>query len=85
MSDQPTDSGNGASAPGGDPQQQQPKMQVLGQFIRDLSFENVLASPFPQRKTLVYGSGVFEYPGLGPKAWVTIREEELDLPSRASF
>lgn len=32
------ETGNGASAA----QQPQPKMQILGQFIRDLSFENVL-------------------------------------------
>ena len=47
MSDQPTENGNGngngAAAPSGDAQQQPPKMQVLGQFIRDLSFENILA------------------------------------------
>ncbi|SDI77443.1 protein-export chaperone SecB [Aliiruegeria lutimaris] len=42
MSDQPTDSGatpqDGAQQPPA-----QPKMQVLGQFIRDLSFENIVA------------------------------------------
>lgn len=43
MSDQPSENGNGAAAPNGDAQQQPPKMQVLGQFIRDLSFENILA------------------------------------------
>jgi hypothetical protein len=36
-----------------------------------------LQTDCPQRKTLVYGSGVFEYPGLGPEAWVSMREEEL--------
>ena len=39
MSDTPA--GNGAAAPDATPQT--PKMQVLGQFIRDLSFENILA------------------------------------------
>ena len=38
-----------------------------------------LQTDCPQRKTLVYGSGVFEYPGLGPQAWVSMREEELKL------
>ena len=45
MSDTPTDSspagGNGQA--GAAPQQGQVKMQVLGQYIRDLSFENVVA------------------------------------------
>ena len=35
------DVGNGAAAP--QPQTPQVKMQVLGQFIRDLSFENIVA------------------------------------------
>jgi preprotein translocase subunit SecB len=42
------ETGNGAPQPGaqGNEAQQpaQPRMQVLGQFIRDLSFENVLAT-----------------------------------------
>lgn len=40
------DNGNGeVKAPAGEAPQQmvQPKMQILGQFIRDMSFENVLA------------------------------------------
>ncbi|NDR57547.1 protein-export chaperone SecB [Aliiruegeria sabulilitoris] len=42
MSDQPTE--NGATPQGGAQQPPaQPKMQVLGQFIRDLSFENIVA------------------------------------------
>ncbi|MFV0336354.1 MAG: protein-export chaperone SecB [Tropicimonas sp.] len=42
MTDQPTE--NGTTPEGTDQQQAaQPKMQVLGQFIRDLSFENVVA------------------------------------------
>lgn len=41
MSDQPTDTG---TATDGAPKQPvQPKMQVLGQYIRDLSFENIVA------------------------------------------
>ena len=42
MSDQPTENG---AAPEGEAQSQpaQPKMQVLGQYIRDLSFENIVA------------------------------------------
>ncbi|MEM8955790.1 MAG: hypothetical protein AAGD22_16670 [Verrucomicrobiota bacterium] len=43
-----------------------------------------LQTDCPQRKTLVYGSGVFEYPGLGPRAWVSVREEELSRPARGS-
>ena len=37
---------NGATAPttpDQQPQQQAPKMQILGQFIRDMSFENIVA------------------------------------------
>ncbi|MDV7141284.1 protein-export chaperone SecB [Tropicimonas sp. TH_r6] len=42
MSDQPSDTG---AAPDGAAQQPpaQPKMQVLGQYIRDMSFENIVA------------------------------------------
>ncbi|MFV0360949.1 protein-export chaperone SecB [Tropicimonas sp.] len=36
MSDTPNENGNGA-------QPQQPVMRILGQFIRDLSFENIVA------------------------------------------
>jgi preprotein translocase subunit SecB len=47
MSDTPTDGAQGAPAGGngqaGGAQQPQVKMQVLGQYIRDLSFENVVA------------------------------------------
>jgi preprotein translocase subunit SecB len=49
MSDTPTGNGpteGAGTAEGGQPQaqgQQQPKMQVLGQYIRDLSFENAVA------------------------------------------
>jgi preprotein translocase subunit SecB len=47
MSDTPTDSGTpqngGAPAQQAGGQQPQVKMQVLGQYIRDLSFENVVA------------------------------------------
>ncbi len=42
MSDQPTENGT-APEDGNQQQPIQPKMQVLGQFIRDLSFENVVA------------------------------------------
>ncbi len=42
MSDHPTE--NGQMPEGAHPQEiAQPKMQILGQFIRDLSFENVVA------------------------------------------
>ncbi len=41
MSDQPTDTAATPEAPAEQPQA--PKMQVLGQFIRDLSFENIVA------------------------------------------
>mgnify|MGYP006296713659 FL=1 len=44
MSDTPTENGaaeNGAGAAA--PEQKQAKMQILGQFIRDMSFENVVA------------------------------------------
>jgi len=34
---------NGDAAPAQQPQQQPVKMQVLGQFIRDMSFENIVA------------------------------------------
>lgn len=41
------ENGNGAAAGPAQPQQpqqqQSPRMQVLGQYIRDLSFENILA------------------------------------------
>ena len=41
MSDQPTE--NGAATEGAAQQPVQPKMQVLGQYIRDFSFENIVA------------------------------------------
>jgi preprotein translocase subunit SecB len=44
MSDTPTENGaaeNGQAAAA--PEQKQAKMQILGQFIRDMSFENVVA------------------------------------------
>lgn len=34
---------NGAATPNGSQQQPQVKMNILGQFVRDLSFENVMA------------------------------------------
>lgn len=38
-----SDSANGGAAPDGQQQVVQPKMQILAQFIRDLSFENIVA------------------------------------------
>jgi preprotein translocase subunit SecB len=43
MADQENGAGGAVGASGADQEQPQVKMQILGQFIRDMSFENILS------------------------------------------
>ena len=43
MADETTGTGNGNGAAAAEPTQQQPSLQILTQYVRDLSFENIAA------------------------------------------